>query len=59
MDGSAIFYSMACISLAQDVGMSIGIAQQITIAILASFVSIGAAPIPNSAYVYLVLVMDA
>eukprot|EP01083_Nonionella_stella_P079734 218913_1 len=61
MDGSAIYYSMAYILYANYTGQSdaLTMGAYITIAIVSSFLSIGAAPVPSAGLVYLVAIIKA
>jgi hypothetical protein len=59
MDGTAIYYPIAVIFVANIQGMYLSFGEQITVAIVSAFVSIGAAPIPSAGLVYLILIMAA
>lgn len=59
MDGTAIYFPIAVIFLANCQNIALTFGQQLSIAFVSSFVSIGAAPIPNAGLVYLILIMRA
>lgn len=59
MDGTAMYEAMACLFIAQAVGIDIGILGQITIFFTASIAAIGAAAIPSAGLVTLVMVLTA
>lgn len=59
MDGTAIYFPIAVLFLANVLQVEVDFPKQIIIAIMASFVSIGAAPIPSAGLVYLVLILDS
>jgi Na+/H+-dicarboxylate symporter len=59
MDGTAIYFPIAVIFLANFQGISLNAGEQVAVAFVASFVSIGAAPIPSAGLVYLILIMSA
>lgn len=60
MDGTAIYFPVAVIFIANWTGQGpIGFADQLSIAFVSAFVSIGAAPIPSAGLVYLLLIMSS
>jgi Na+/H+-dicarboxylate symporter len=59
MDGTAVYFPIAVIFLANFQGVYLNFGSQVAIAFVSSFVSIGAAPIPNAGLVYLILIMSA
>jgi Na+/H+-dicarboxylate symporter len=59
MDGTAIYYPIAVIFCANIQGIFLSFGEQVTVAIVSAFVSIGAAPIPSAGLVYLILIMSA
>lgn len=59
MDGTAIGFPIAAIFLANMTGFHLTAGNQIVIAIVASFVSIGAAPIPSAGLVYLIVILES
>ncbi len=58
MDGAAIGFPIAVIFIAELMGVSLSTSQQIVVAIVAAFVSMGAAPVPNAGLVYIVLLLS-
>lgn len=59
MDGTAVYFPVAVIFMANMLEHSLTFGEQIQIAIVSSFVSMGAAPIPSAGLVYLVLIMQS
>eukprot|EP00479_Gromia_sphaerica_P008418 TRINITY_DN3190_c0_g1_i1.p1 TRINITY_DN3190_c0_g1~~TRINITY_DN3190_c0_g1_i1.p1 ORF type:complete len:300 (+),score=71.60 TRINITY_DN3190_c0_g1_i1:110-901(+) len=59
MDGTAIGYPIAVIFLANLTGTPLSPGDQIVIAILATVISIGAAPVPSAGMVYLIVILEA
>jgi len=59
MDGTAIYFPIAVIYLANTMGVAVTAGNKIAISIVSAMVSIGAAPIPNAGLVYLILIMDS
>jgi Na+/H+-dicarboxylate symporter len=59
MDGTAIYFPIAVIFLANFQGISLNAGEQVAVAFVSAFVSIGAAPIPSAGLVYLILIMSA
>jgi len=59
MDGSAIYFPIAVIYLANALSYELNFGKKIAISIVSAMVSIGAAPIPNAGLVYLLMIMNA
>jgi Na+/H+-dicarboxylate symporter len=54
MDGTAVYYPVACLFVAQQKRFPMQIGRQISMAIVAAFMSIGAAPVPSAGMANLV-----
>ncbi|XP_017884343.1 excitatory amino acid transporter-like [Ceratina calcarata] len=59
MDGTALYEAVAAIFIAQLNGISMGIGEVITVSLTATLASIGAASIPSSALVTMLIVLTA
>lgn len=59
MDGTSIYLICACFFLGQLQGIAFGAADFITMALLATFCSMGAAPVPSASLVLLATIMTA
>ena len=59
MDGTASYEAVACIFIAQALGIELSIGQMIIVAITATLASIGAAGIPEAGLVTLILVIES
>jgi Na+/H+-dicarboxylate symporter len=59
MDGTAIYFPCAVIFLANFQGLNLSGGEQVAVALVGAFVSIGSAPIPNAGLVYLIMIMTA
>jgi len=59
MDGSALYEAVAAIFIAQRNGISLGIGSIITVSLMSTLASIGAASIPSAALVTMLLVLAA
>ncbi len=59
MDGTALYEAAAAIFIAQAIGMELGLAQQLIVAITATLAAIGAAGIPEAGLVTMVIVLNA
>ncbi len=59
MDGTALYQAVAAVFIAQAVGMNLGLAEQLTIILMALLASIGTAPIPSAGIIILVIILEA
>ncbi|CAL7936757.1 unnamed protein product [Xylocopa violacea] len=59
MDGTALYEAVAAIFIAQMNGISLGIGEVITVSLTATLASIGAASIPSTALVTMLIVLTA
>ena len=59
MDGTALYEAAAAIFIAQAIGMELGLAQQLIVAVTATLAAIGAAGIPEAGLVTMVIVLNA
>lgn len=58
MDGTAIYFPIAVVWMGCTAGVNLGLGDLITICLVATLSSIGAAPIPSASLVLLVLILD-
>ena len=59
LDGTAMYQSIAAVFIAQALGMELNFAAQLTIVLTALLASIGAAPVPGSGLIMLVIILEA
>ena len=59
MDGTALYQSVAAVFIAQVLGISLAITQQLNIVLLATLASVGAAAVPSAGTVMLVVILEA
>ena len=59
MDGTALYEAAAAIFIAQVVGIDLSLMQQLTIAVTATLVAVGAAGIPEAGLVTMLIVLNA
>lgn len=59
MDGTSLYQAVAAVFIAQVYGMDLTISQQLTIVLTATLASIGAAPVPGSGMVMLVIILQS
>ncbi|XP_043281649.1 excitatory amino acid transporter-like [Venturia canescens] len=59
MDGTALYEAIAAIFIAQMNGISLGFGQVITVSLTATLASVGAASIPSSALITMVLILTS
>ena len=59
MDGTALYESIAVMFIANISGVDLSISQQITIFIMATFASIGAAGIPGAGLIMMTMILDS
>lgn len=59
MDGTSLYQAVAAVFIAQAVGIDLSIAQQLTIVLMATLASIGAAGVPGAGIIMLVIVLQA
>ncbi len=59
MDGTALYQSVAAVFIAQVLGISLALTQQLNIVLLAVLASIGAAAVPSAGTVMLVVILES
>ena len=59
LDGTAMYQSIAAVFIAQALGMDLNFTAQLTIVLTALLASIGAAPVPGSGLIMLVIILEA
>ena len=59
MDGTALYESVAVIFIANISGVELSLTQQITVFIMATFASIGAAGIPGAGLIMMTMILDS
>jgi Na+/H+-dicarboxylate symporter len=59
MDGTALYQSVAAVFIAQVLGISLALTQQLNIILLATLASIGAAAVPSAGTVMLVVILES
>jgi solute carrier family 1 (glial high affinity glutamate transporter), member 2 len=59
MDGTALFVSVSAIFIAQMSGMSLGLAEVITVILTSLAASMSVAPVPSAALVLLIMVLTS
>jgi len=59
MDGTALYQSVAAVFIAQVLGISLALTQQLNIILLAVLASIGAAAVPSAGTVMLVVILES
>ena len=59
MDGTALYESIAVIFIANISGVELSLTQQITIFVMATFASIGAAGIPGAGLIMMTMILDS
>ncbi len=58
MDGTALYQAVAAVFIAQALGMGLGVAEQLSIVLLALLASIGTAAVPSAGIVMLVVILE-
>ncbi|HET6245031.1 MAG: dicarboxylate/amino acid:cation symporter [Bacteroidetes bacterium] len=59
MDGTSLYQAVAVVFIAQAFGYDLTIAQQLTIVLMATLSSIGAAPVPGAGMVMLIIILQS
>jgi len=59
MDGTALYQSVAAVFIAQVLGISLALTQQLNIVLLATLASVGAAAVPSAGTVMLVVILES
>jgi Na+/H+-dicarboxylate symporter len=59
MDGTALYQSVAAVFIAQVLGISLALTQQLNIILLATLASVGAAAVPSAGTVMLVVILES
>ena len=59
MDGTALYQSVAAVFIAQVLGISLALTQQLNIILLAVLASVGAAAVPSAGTVMLVVILES
>jgi len=59
MDGTALYQAVAAVFIAQALGMSLDLGQQVTIVLTAVLASIGTAAVPGAGIIMLVIILEA
>jgi len=59
MDGTALYQSVAAVFIAQVLGISLALTQQLNIVLLAVLASVGAAAVPSAGTVMLVVILES
>jgi Na+/H+-dicarboxylate symporter len=59
MDGTALYQAVAAVFIAQIYGVEIGIAQQLTIVLIATSASVGTAPVPGAGIIMLAIILKS
>jgi Na+/H+-dicarboxylate symporter len=57
MDGTAMYQGIATVFIAQVFGMDLSIGQQLTVVMMATFASIGTAPVPGVGLIMLIVIL--
>jgi proton glutamate symport protein len=58
MDGTALYQAVAVMFIAQIYGVQLGVAEQLTIVMMATLASIGAAGVPGAGIIMLIMVLN-
>lgn len=59
MDGTAMYQGIAAVFIAQVFGIDLSIGQQLTIVLMATFASIGTAPVPGVGIIMLIIILKS
>ncbi|MDJ0841284.1 MAG: dicarboxylate/amino acid:cation symporter [Acidobacteriota bacterium] len=59
MDGTALYQAIAAVFIAQALGLSLGVGDQLTIILTAVLASIGTAAVPGAGIIMLVVILEA
>jgi Na+/H+-dicarboxylate symporter len=59
MDGTSLYQAVAAVFIAQAFGMELNLSQQLTIVLMATLSSIGAAPVPGAGMVMLIIILQS
>ncbi|MDQ3192486.1 MAG: dicarboxylate/amino acid:cation symporter [Bacteroidota bacterium] len=59
MDGTSLYQAVATVFIAQAFGLELSITQQLTIVLMATLSSIGAAPVPGAGMVMLIIILQS
>jgi len=59
MDGTSLYQAVAAVFIAQAFGVDLSLSQQLTIVLMATLASIGAAPVPGAGMVMLVVILQS
>jgi proton glutamate symport protein len=59
MDGTSLYQAVAAVFIAQAFGVDLSLGQQLTIVLMATLASIGAAPVPGAGMVMLIVILQS
>jgi proton glutamate symport protein len=59
MDGTSLYQAVAAVFIAQAFGVDLSLGQQLTIVVMATLASIGAAPVPGAGMVMLIVILQS
>lgn len=59
MDGTSLYQAVAAVFIAQAFGVELSLGQQLTIVVMATLASIGAAPVPGAGMVMLIVILQS
>lgn len=59
MDGTSLYQAVAAVFIAQAFGVDLSLSQQLTIVLMATLASIGAAPVPGAGMVMLIVILQS
>jgi Na+/H+-dicarboxylate symporter len=59
MDGTSLYQAVAAVFIAQAFGIDLSLSQQLTIVLMATLSSIGAAPVPGAGMVMLIIILQS
>ena len=58
MDGTGLYQAIAAVFIAQTIGLELGLADQLTIVLMALLASIGTAAVPSAGIIMLVIILE-
>ena len=58
MDGTGLYQAVAAVFIAQTIGLDLGLAEQVTIVLMALLASIGTAAVPSAGIIMLVIILE-